>query len=191
MLSYLVLLDSCVLFGSRLTDVLLYAANNEMYKPLWSDRILAAVEREVPKQRENVSAEQIARRIARMREVFPEALVTGYEHLTAELRTHPEDRHVLAAAVQGGADVLVTNNVRHFPLPEMERHDIARMTADEFLLDLLGNDARTTLRSVEQAFRARRKPPESLPAYVKGLEESGLWRFAREVSALLPPALGD
>jgi predicted nucleic acid-binding protein len=184
-LSYPVLLDSCVLFGSRLTDVLLYAANNRLFEPLWSDRILAAVVREVPKSRRNVTPEQIRRRVARMRAVFPDALVTGHEHLEPDMRNHPGDRHVLAAAVHGGADVVVTNNLIHFPLEEMDRHGIGRMTADEFLLDLLEQNPRVMLESVVEAIVNRRRPPESAGDFLDGLVKSDVETFAETVRGML------
>jgi predicted nucleic acid-binding protein len=36
--------------------------------------------------------------------------VTGYESLIGSMTNHPKDRHVLAAAVAGRADVLVTES---------------------------------------------------------------------------------
>ena len=51
-----------------------------------------------------------------MQRAFPEALVTGYAYLTEVMRNDPRDRHVLAAAVRAGAAVIVTNNVRDFPV---------------------------------------------------------------------------
>lgn len=47
-------------------------------------------------------------RLAEMAAYFPDALVAGYEGLTGSMANHPKDRHVLAAAVAGRADVLVT-----------------------------------------------------------------------------------
>jgi len=43
------------------------------------------------------------------------------------------DRHVLAAAIAAGADVIVTDNVRHFPSTACEPYGIEVQTADEFL----------------------------------------------------------
>lgn len=187
LLSSRVFLDSCVLFGSRLTDVLLYMAANELYDPLWSERVLAAVERDVPKQRSRITPEMIARRTARMRSYFPEAMVTGYEHQEPKMRNHPGDRHVLAAAVHGGADVLVTNNTQHFPLAEMERHHIVRMTADEFLLDLLDEDPGATVASVDRAIMARKRPPEAVADFLEGLDLAGAPGFAAKIRPHLIP----
>jgi hypothetical protein len=46
---------------------------------------------------------------------FPDARETSYEKLISSMTNHPKDRHVLAAAVAGRADVLVTENLKDFP----------------------------------------------------------------------------
>jgi len=54
-----------------------------------------------------------------MERVFPEAEVTGYEHLIAAMKKDEKDRHVVAAAVKAGAQVITTSNLKDFiDLPE-------------------------------------------------------------------------
>ena len=50
---------------------------------------------------------------------FPDALVVGFEPLIDGL-TLPDadDRHVLAAAIRGQADVIITQNLKDFPREE-------------------------------------------------------------------------
>ena len=72
-----------------------------------------------------------------METTFPDALVTGWEPLAATVRLpDPDDRHVVAAAWAGRADVIVTDNLAHFPsgaLPALP----SRQSLDDFLLDSL------------------------------------------------------
>jgi predicted nucleic acid-binding protein len=45
--------------------------------------------------------------------------VTGHEPLIAAMKNDEKDRHVVAAAVKAGAQVIVTSNLKHFrELPE-------------------------------------------------------------------------
>jgi predicted nucleic acid-binding protein len=51
-----------------------------------------------------------------MNEAFDDAMVTGWEPLAAGITLpDPDDAHVVAAALVGRADVIVTENIRHFP----------------------------------------------------------------------------
>ena len=52
---------------------------------------------------------------------FPEAMVSSDKSLVAVCTNHEKDRHVLASAIRGHAELIVTTNLKHFlhmPLPE-------------------------------------------------------------------------
>jgi hypothetical protein len=50
----------------------------------------------------------------------------------------PDDCHVLAAAIRGNAQAIVTFNLRDFPDHVLERYDIETKHPDEFILDTIG-----------------------------------------------------
>jgi len=52
------------------------------------------------------------------------------------MKNEPKDRHVLAAAVECGAQVIVTSNVRDFPPESLSEWDIEAQDPDQFLLSL-------------------------------------------------------
>src|SRR5712691_5105005 len=50
--------------------------------------------------------------------------IAQIEALIDEMVNDPKDRHVLAAAVRGGAELLVTENLRDFPAEALSPYDL-------------------------------------------------------------------
>lgn len=151
-----VLLDACVLVPQRLSSLLLTLAEEGLFEPRWSERILAETERALT-EKLGLSRERAVRRLTAMREAFPEASVHGSERLEMGLTCHPKDRHVLAAAIATGADTLVTSNVKDFPEESCRPHGVTVPDPDTFLLDLMARDGLACRSAVErEALRMRR-----------------------------------
>lgn len=110
---YTAVLDACVLVPIALADTLPRVAEKGLYRPLWSGRILAEAQAATEEIHPGIDA---GKRFAQMREAFADALVTGWEELEPAIRLpDPDDRHVVAAAAQGGAQAIITANVKDFP----------------------------------------------------------------------------
>jgi hypothetical protein len=89
--------------------------------------------------------------------------VTGYESLIEVVSLpDPDDRHVLAAAISSKAQVIVTNNLKHFPVEVLAQWDIEPKSADDFLLDQISLDAKTVYACVQQIVDSRRRKPETI-----------------------------
>ena len=133
--SFGAILDACVLIPLPLCDTLLRAAEKGMYRVQWSEDILSEVQRNLIHQL-NVPPEKALRRVQLMREAFEEAQVDGYERIIPSLTNHAKDRHVLAAAIVSGSQVVVTSNLQHFPEASLESHGVEAQSPDEFLTNL-------------------------------------------------------
>jgi hypothetical protein len=81
-----------------LCDTVLRLASLDIFEPYWSEAILTEIGNTLSKF--GKSQEQIDRRLSRMREAFPEAIVEGFEFLIPAMSNDAKDRHVLAAAVR-------------------------------------------------------------------------------------------
>lgn len=77
-MAFPVLVDACVLIPMAKTDLLLRMAAAGHYRILWSDEILAEVERNLITQL-NLPPEAARRRITAMQRNFPDASVQNYE----------------------------------------------------------------------------------------------------------------
>jgi hypothetical protein len=107
-------------------------AETEVFQVRWSERILDEALRNIKANRPGEEA-AVDRRFGDMRAAFDEAMVTGHEPLEPVMRNAPEDRHVLAAAIVGRADVIVTKNLDDFPAEALDPYGIDAQHPDEFL----------------------------------------------------------
>jgi hypothetical protein len=171
-------LDACVLFPEVMRRVLLDYAAADGFEPLWSSRILGEWQTAVVRQRGPAEAALVAGAAAAMARRFPDALVTGWEELEDPAGLpDPADAHVIAAGRAGGADGIVTLNIRDFPLRAMAAAGLARLHADAFLVQeyAAGGALDAVLDAVEAA-----APPEARGAGFRGyLKRGGLPRLAK------------
>lgn len=117
-----------------------------------------------------------------MREHFPDALVTGYVPLISTLDLpDPDDRHVLAAAIQCGAQHIVTDNIVDFPPATLDQFEIEAIEADEFLsrtFDLYSVEALEVLRNLRAHYK---NPAFTPPEFILDLTAKGLPKLAERV----------
>jgi predicted nucleic acid-binding protein len=177
-----VLLDSSVLFPNVLRDTLLTLAEHDLFEPQWSTEILAEVRRNVIARR-SVPESAIDRTLALMSATFEYATVEGWEPLVDQLHLpDPGDRHVLAAAIAGGARTIVTANLRHFPAASLRPHRVAPMSPDQFLQDLFSTDADVVLAALGRQVARYRRPPMDLGSLLTRLGRAGAPEFAKRVA---------
>lgn len=153
-----VVLDSCVLFPMPLRDTLLRAAEVGLYRVHWSERILADATRNLVAQG-RMTPEKAARFEVLVKEAFPEAMVEVPEALSAVMTNDPGDRHVVAAAVAAKAHVIVTSNVRHFPMVALAPWQVEAQAPDVFLTHLFDLAPDVMGEVIEQQARDLRRPP--------------------------------
>lgn len=130
-----VLLDTCVLYPTVMREVLLGVARSGTFEPLWSERILEEWARAARKL--GPGGEPQARaEIAMVQANWPKASVTWPPSLEKRLYL-PDvaDVHVLAAAIAGSADILLTLNAKDFPKHTLAEEGLTRMAPDEFLYE--------------------------------------------------------
>lgn len=130
-----VVIDACVLFPTVLRELVLGVADTGAFQPLWSARILEEWRRAASRHGAkdgDIAGVEIALLDAR----FPSASVDVAPETEARLHLpDPDDVHVLAAAVDGDADELLTLNTRDFPTNALAGEGILRRHPDEFLLE--------------------------------------------------------
>ncbi len=162
------LLDANVLYPTVMREVLLGVAAAGLFRPLWSTRILEEWARAAVKL--GAEGEAHARGdIALLRRDWPEAEVPPAPGLEARLwLPDPADIHVLAVAVQCGADVIVTENAKDFPKHVLAEEGLTRISADPFLMARLA-EAPDAVAAAVEAVRAKAEALSGEPWEMRAL----------------------
>ncbi|MBK5928322.1 RSP_2648 family PIN domain-containing protein [Rhodobaculum claviforme] len=126
------LLDACVLYPSVLREVLLGVAQRGVFVPLWSPRILAEWAHAAARRGDDAGPA-----VARAAAAFPGAEVQPQDGVEATLSLpDPGDAHVLAAALAGGAEAIITLNLRDFPARSLAALGLRAEAPDTLLMRL-------------------------------------------------------
>jgi hypothetical protein len=128
----------------------------------FGEAILAEVRRNVLAKRD-VDPTAFDRTLTLMNNAFDDAMVEDWEPLVVGLDLpDPDDRHVLAAAIAGGAQSIATFNLVDFPVKRLVPHNIEAVHPDTFLLDQLDLAPATVLAALRRQAGRLRKPPTDL-----------------------------
>lgn len=177
--------DACVLWPPALRDLLVRLAITGCVRARWSERILDETFLAIRTKRADLDPVALARTRRLLATAVRDASVEGYEPRMAGLELpDPDDRHVLAAALHGGATVIVTFNLADFPAATLSTHGIEARHPDDFVLDILDISAAPVLTVLHQQASALRSPPRSVEDVVTRLERSGLVRSMARIRSL-------
>ncbi|MBF0588182.1 MAG: PIN domain-containing protein [Magnetococcales bacterium] len=179
MASFTVILDACVLYPAPLRDLLIGLATTNLFRARWTDQIHEEWTRNLLKNRPDLSLKQLQRTRNLMDAVVEDCLVSGYEQLIGGLRLPDNnDRHVLAAAIRSGAEVIVTFNQKDFPSEILDEFNIFTEHPDDFVMNLIDLNPASVL-SVARAQRNRlRNPPKSRTEFLDSLRNQQLTQTA-------------
>ena len=169
------LFDANVLYPAPLRDLLMHLALTDLFQARWSDAIHDEWIRNVLEHRPDLTRGQLERTRRLMNAHARDALVTDFEKLIPNLvLPDPDDRHVLAAAIKGEADVIVTNNLKDFPAASLTRYGLEVQHPDVFVAALIEFDALAVVGAVKNQRANLRKPPVTAEALLETLERQGL-----------------
>jgi PIN domain len=173
--TYAALFDANVFYSAPIRDILLQLAMTDIFREKWTDDIhrewIESLLRNEP-HRERAALERTR---ALMDQAVRDCLVTGYDSLIPSLALPDlNDRHVLAAAIVGRCDVIVTCNLKDFPESSLSPYGIEAQHPDDFLCNHL-HLAPGLFCGVIRKVRLRlKKPPYNADEYLAILARQGL-----------------
>jgi predicted nucleic acid-binding protein len=178
--------DANVLYPSLLRDLLIRIALEGAVHAKWSEQILDEVFRNIVQNRPELKPERLTRTRSLMNDAIRNVTVTGFEHLIDDLRLpDPNDRHVLAAAIQARADVIVTFNLKDFPAHTLVRHGIIAQHPNVFLSDRFDENAALIADALRAIAAASHKPPRTVADIVARLDAADVAGLAERLRLYL------
>jgi predicted nucleic acid-binding protein len=173
--TYTALLDANVLYPAPMRDLLLQLAVTDLFRAKWTADIHREWQDALLRNEPHRDRAALERTRLLMDAHVRDCLVTGYEKLVAGLELpDPGDRHVLAAAIAGRCDAIVTQNIDDFPAAVLRSHGIEAQHPDEFLRHLMSLDLALFCASVAKVRSRLKRPPYSVDEYLQILTRQGL-----------------
>jgi predicted nucleic acid-binding protein len=183
---FTVVYDANVLYSAPLRDLLVRLARTRLFHGRWTDVILDEAFRSIVANRPDLDPAALERTRALLCQAVPDCLIEGWEPLVDGLDLpDPDDRHVLAAAIRAGAQVIVTSNVKDFPPAALEPFHIEAQHPDVFILGVIDLDPGAVVTVVHQQQKDLVRKPMSVPQLLDLLERQGLVQSVTALRTLL------
>jgi PIN domain len=185
-------LDASVLYQELARNLLLWVAAEGGFDPLWTERILDEARRNLIEDG-ILEPEQWEHLLEAMSASFPEAMLNqpAADAIEREMPNHEKDRHVLAAALTGDAELVITNNLRHFAQADLDKVGKQAMSPDQLLCELHDTAPTVIHAAMQQLVTVMRTPrPWTVPELLGRLAGLGHGdaitpRFVEAVTAKL------
>ena len=181
---YTVLFDANVLYPAPIRDLLMQLALSDLFRARWTEQIndewIEALLRKEPDR----DRQKLERTRALMNKAVRGCLVESYEGLIPSLIGLPDknDRHVLAAAIAGHCNCIVTQNLKDFPDEALAPYGIEIQHPDEFLSNLINLSPGAFCASVQKVRARLKNPPYTVAEYLDVLRNAGLIATASELA---------
>lgn len=173
---YTALLDTNVMVSSTLVDILIRFHMKKLYRAKWSRKIIVELEKTLLEIRPAVD---VSNRIKLMYSAVLDAEVTGFEKIETCLDLEPDhnDKHILAAAIIGHCDAIVTFNTKDFKQEYLDPFSIVACHPDDFLMDQISLDTPKAMTAIKEMLVAW-KGDDKTDRLIRNLETLGMTQTA-------------
>lgn len=169
------LLDANVLYPAPIRDILLQLAVEDLFRAKWTADIHREWIEALLRNEAHRNCTALERTRDLMNTAIRDCLITDYEALIPCLNLpDPDDRHVLAAAILGRCDVIVTQNLKDFPQQVLNPYGIEAQHPDDFLSNYLNLSPGIFCAAIRKVRARLKKPPYSVSDYLATLTRQGL-----------------
>lgn len=167
MSKFTVVYDACVLYPAPLRDLLMELALADLFRAKWTDRIHEEWISNLLENRPDLTREQLERTRSLMNSCVRDCLVENYASFESVCELpDPNDRHVLAAAIQAKADAIVTANIKDFPESALSKFSIEAIHPDDFINYQIGLSSAAVCGAAKRCRERLKSPPKTVEEYL-------------------------
>lgn len=171
--------DANVLYPAPVRDLLIRLARAGLVGARWTKTIQDEWITNLLKKRPDLTLQHLLRTRGMMEGAVPGAVVEGFErHIPTLQLPDPDDRHVLAAAIETKAAIIVTFNIKDFPTSVVSAYGIEVEHPDAFVLRLIALDPELVYGAARAQRTNLRRPALSVDEYLANLRQVRLRRTA-------------
>lgn len=173
-------LDACALAGALKRNLLLTLAEADFFRVRWSQPVLdetqKAIEDILTKKGVECAANRASRARSAMEQAFEDASVTDFDKFlcVCEGLPDPNDAHVIAAALKTQAAVIVTDNLKDFPIEILGPLNLDVRSADDFIADTIALDQGRAVAAIRRMRERFKKPEMTAENLLIAMEAAGL-----------------
>lgn len=183
------LFDACVLYSESLRSLTIHLTDQKLFRARWTRQIHDEWTEAVLQKNPMIKG-RITKTVQLMNDYVPDSLITGFERLIPSIvLPDPDDRHVLAAAIVGRVDVIVTFNLPDFPPTVLEGFAIDVQHPDDFYSGLAISRPDAFCKAFRDQRLEMKKPPFSLEDRFRFFEGLGLNKMVRILRGFPPEHL--
>lgn len=174
--------DACVLYPFHQRNILIQASADGLYDARWTEEIHDEWMRNLTANVPALSIERLHATRRLMEQALPEALVGNFHHYIQDISLpDPDDRHVVAAAIEAKASHILTWNLRDFPVKELRKHRLISETPDGFLANIYDEAPELVVGSLANARRNLTKSGTSAQDFLDLLGRQGFKKLAKRL----------
>ena len=181
-----VLLDACVLYPAPLRDYLLNLADLSLFQPKWTPEIQEEWTRNLLRNRSDLKRKSLQKTVQAMNAAFPDAEIENFQPLIDMISLPDQnDRHVLAAGIEGSVEIIVTFNLKDFPANYLSQYSINAQHPDEFVCGLIDIREKIAYRAFENQVMKLKNPPKTKEEVLTSLDKCGLENTAERLRIII------
>lgn len=170
-----VLLDANILYSASLRDIFIRLGRIGLYQAKWTEQIHQEWMDALLRERPTLTSEKLEVLRQLIDKAIPDCKISNYRQIIPDLDLpDPDDRHVLAAAISGNCQIIITQNIKDFPQTVLNQYDIEAIHPDDFLVELLDTYPGQVYSVIKTTRTHLKNPPYSVEDYLNTLDRVGL-----------------